>query len=1700
MASIGTFTATFLASVAGFINPVKEATASLGGLQKGLKSTQQELNNIGKKAEIIGAPIQALGVLALGAAADIKKGMTEIRVATGATGARLEALRGDFNEVFGDTAQSSKEVGEAISVLNVRLGLTGQPLQQLTKQFLDLAQVTESEVKPLVEDTTKVFAAFKVPIDQQSKALEFLFNTYRNTGVGVQKLEGELLSSGASLRNLGFSFEQSAVLVAKFDKEGVDASGIVRSLNRAFVSLAKQGIEPGQQALDAIIERIKTAPTPIKAAQDAIAVFGQRAGPIMAEAIRAGRFEIGELTRQIAASKDTIKATDDETKTFSEHMGEIRHVVEVALEPFGRSIRGTFTNIVIPLLKEGAATVKQLADAFASLPKSAQTSIIGVAAAIALLGPGLILLGKLAFTINEVVKAAKLLSGLKFFSALGDAASLFQGAKSFGDIATALKIIGSSAAGLTAVSVAVGAIGAAIGLAAGLTFNWILRVTGLESAFDKLFLAVIRNVPLVGNALANFVTRTDDVKKNAAGAAVANEALAKRAEALGIAVDRTRLSSEEYVNSIRQQVRAQDQATPAIAATESAVTKLGKSLGLSGQALIDFEHLFDPKGADKYKQALESVREKVSGDTTEMRALNQVIQEFTAAGVPAIVVIERLGKLAQESATNWQNLGKAVPEATRALALSSIFFENFKKLSDELTVNQLELKKVLVDGGAAFIKVLTDQSKALQKQIDDIVNYNVVLQRLREQRDQGIGTGAPILQAPVPVPTPTFGISRVDEKVAVEGIDAARKLGEEAQITAAKIDKMKTAGMNLDQITLVLGGDIEKAAETVRVFGDKVDDGAKELIKFANAQIVGKNFIDDIVNDISKIFTDSIAHGKSFWEAFKDLGKDALASVADFFVKNIIHAMLDPLKAAIGELIQGLKNTLSNVLKNININVGGLPIGGTAIGAGIAGGLAATRGTGGAGTVLAGIGGTTAGVIGGTVLAAGAAGAAGGIGFGAGVATLVAATGPLIPIAAAAAAALIIFGHAIGNAHKQANEFVQKFQNPFGDAFLQIVDSNNKLYAAGRQTYEGAVAAQEQVTTLWATFTKQANEFAKQGGDQAKVVKQALAVLNPQVDSFFKNIGDEIDKLMPRSTKLFQSVFNVEHFDEAKAALQGEIDAARERLLQIPKDIKTALSQRNYLKFQDLAREQDALNASIKALTEQLNTATVPAVYSFNEAIAATADAVDTNTVQSFINKVFESVNGVGSLNEAIRVLLEAGTPAAVITKQLGSDINSFADALDAMGLPIPDLIKQFRGLTTAATEAAGAVPKPTASLEFIKRVADLTKTALGAGSLRNSLLGNIAGLTRSVQLPTVQSSYSFNAPPLPSIDSLVAQYGAIPQLAMGGLLTRGGLVRAHKDELVVPIQRIRETFREKIEKVYSTVKQVIGTTTSSESVSVPAMPAAPQAAPASPITALVSAVRNIASAIASGLSGRQKQPSASDAIPVAKAADLPSLATGGMLTQTGLVLAHQNEVVAPIKEIREQIKEKIHTVTSNVSKTIQAQAMPPASIASAGVDLSPFRGMMDQLHSIADMIRRAAPSSSPFQAADSLPIAKADKLPSLAVGGLLKEGGVFLAHPDEIIMPMNKLSEYINKRAQDLSSFSMPQMQPALATAGVGGDTISNQYSLAVHVETNEDLEDPDVFDRKIARPFVKLISRGNRGHRAKLVKAFKEQTTTRR
>lgn len=294
------------------------------------------------KAVGVGAGVVLAGGLATGFAGfnigkTFDEAFDQIRVGTGATGKELEGLQGDFREVFKGVPTTADDASTAISDLNTRLGVTGEPLQALSKQFLEMSRITKTDLGTNIEKVTRTFGDWGIETENMSGAMDLLFRASQATGPSVDKIGRLLVQFGAPLRQLGFGFEESATLLGKFEKEGVNTELVMGSLRIALGKMAREG-EPAQETFERIVGEIENAGSASEANALALELFGARAGPDMAAALREGRFDISELFGTVAEGSETILGAAEDTKSFGERWTEFKNRVLVAIEPLARRV------------------------------------------------------------------------------------------------------------------------------------------------------------------------------------------------------------------------------------------------------------------------------------------------------------------------------------------------------------------------------------------------------------------------------------------------------------------------------------------------------------------------------------------------------------------------------------------------------------------------------------------------------------------------------------------------------------------------------------------------------------------------------------------------------------------------------------------------------------------------------------------------------------------------------------------------------------------------------------------------------------------------------------------------------------------------------------------------------------------------------------------------------------------------------------------------------------------------------------------------------------------------------------------------------------------------------------------------------------------------------------------------------------------
>lgn len=381
----------------------KPAEKGLSGFQKKLQSAGKSMQNAGKTmSKYVTAPLVAFGGAAIASANKLDQATKNIRAGTGATGKALDDLRKSFDNVFAQVPEDADTVSNALADLNTRTGLTGKPLEKLTKQFLDLSRITGQDVSTSIAQITRLFGDWGIKSKDTGKTMDYLWKVSQTTGIGVDQLSTKLTQFGAPLRQVGFSFEESAALMGKWEKEGVNMELVMGGLRVALGKMAKAGKDP-QKEFPKIIKQIKEAGSAGEANAIALEHFGARAGADMAAAIREGRFEIDDLMKTLDSSDETIGKAAKDTETLGDKFNKLKNNTMLALEPIGKILLDVANDMIPPLLK----ALQKAAEWFKNLSKPVQTAIVAAGGFAAALGPMLIVVGKITAGIGPAITAIK---------------------------------------------------------------------------------------------------------------------------------------------------------------------------------------------------------------------------------------------------------------------------------------------------------------------------------------------------------------------------------------------------------------------------------------------------------------------------------------------------------------------------------------------------------------------------------------------------------------------------------------------------------------------------------------------------------------------------------------------------------------------------------------------------------------------------------------------------------------------------------------------------------------------------------------------------------------------------------------------------------------------------------------------------------------------------------------------------------------------------------------------------------------------------------------------------------------------------------------------------------------------------------------------------------------------------------------------
>ena len=416
-----------LAKLEKQLKDMEPAVKSIGERMKEagekMKKAGENMSEAGEKlSKFVTAPLAAAGAGLVAVGAQFDDAFDKIRIGTGATGEALDGLLEDFRAVVREVPASFDDISTAIADYNTRLGLSGEALRELSAQTLELARITGGDLSKTIEETSQVFQAFNLPAEQYSEALDLIFRVSQSTGIGIERLEANMVRFAPAIKQLGIDFQSAATLLGQLDKAGVDVEQTLAGLTRAVASLAKEGITDANEAIQTLFDEIRNAPSDLEGTQRALEVFGTRAGPALASAIREGKLEYQDLLRELSRSDETILGVAEDTKDWSERLVELKNALLLALEPLAERFFGAI-NDLIPVLQKFVGQITDLVEWFVNLPDGVQNTIIAIGGLLAAIGPLLVVIGKLTSGVGSIIAMFGKLAAAAAPAAAGTAAA-----------------------------------------------------------------------------------------------------------------------------------------------------------------------------------------------------------------------------------------------------------------------------------------------------------------------------------------------------------------------------------------------------------------------------------------------------------------------------------------------------------------------------------------------------------------------------------------------------------------------------------------------------------------------------------------------------------------------------------------------------------------------------------------------------------------------------------------------------------------------------------------------------------------------------------------------------------------------------------------------------------------------------------------------------------------------------------------------------------------------------------------------------------------------------------------------------------------------------------------------------------------------------------------------------------------------------
>ncbi len=387
------------------------------------------LTKAGTKLAVgITAPLTILTQKAISVGNEFEAQMSKVQAISGATGDELDKLTQKAQELGSKTKFSASESAEAFQYMAMAGWKTEDMLNGIDG-IMNLAAASGENLGTVSDIVTDALTAFGLQAKDSAHFADVLAKASSNSNTNVGMMGATFKYVAPIAGSMKYSIEDTAVAIGLMANAGIKGEQAGTALRAMLTRLVKppkdaataldkldisaQNADGTMKPLSNVLKELREKFSKLNDSQKAeyaSSIAGTEAMSGMLAIVNASDDDFQKLTESInnanGAAQEQAKIMEDNTKGA---ITEMNSALEAMFIEIQRSLA--------PTIKKFANFIKDLANKFSKLNDKQKETIVKVAGIIAIIGPALILIGKvskgIAATITIVSKLKKAIESLK---------------------------------------------------------------------------------------------------------------------------------------------------------------------------------------------------------------------------------------------------------------------------------------------------------------------------------------------------------------------------------------------------------------------------------------------------------------------------------------------------------------------------------------------------------------------------------------------------------------------------------------------------------------------------------------------------------------------------------------------------------------------------------------------------------------------------------------------------------------------------------------------------------------------------------------------------------------------------------------------------------------------------------------------------------------------------------------------------------------------------------------------------------------------------------------------------------------------------------------------------------------------------------------------------------------------------------------